>query len=56
VRFATIARGHGPRSHGFDLRSLFSCFGADGSVRSEALLALQQFPTNPQCTAIGRSA
>jgi hypothetical protein len=34
VRYATIARGHGPRSHGFESRSLPSRFGIVGSLRS----------------------
>ena len=33
MRHATIARGHGPRSHGFAHRSLPSRIGRDGSVR-----------------------
>jgi len=54
--FAIVARGHGPRSHGFEYRSLFSRFGTGCSLRSGALLALPQFPTSPPCTGIVRSA
>ena len=35
-RRATAARGHGPRSHGFEPRSLPSCVGTAGSARSGA--------------------
>jgi len=35
-RSATAARGHGPRSHGFEYRSLPSRFGTHGSPRSLA--------------------
>jgi hypothetical protein len=58
VRYATIARGHGPRSHGFESCSLPRRFGIVGSRRSGASVVhcplgrvRTEFRSERQCSA-----